>query len=256
MGSITTVTFDLWQTLVTDSRETAEKRVAMRIEGVWKALREDGFDIPLERVKKGYAEAYQILWEIQSREYDISIREQVENLLNLIDSDLLGRLSEQTLDRVMTAYIDAVFALPPPVTEGAPEILALLKMHGYKLGLVCNTGATPGSAVRRLLDQHSLARHLSVMTFSNEVGLCKPALGIFLETLRQLGSTPEESVHVGDHPTIDIAGAKRAGMRAVLFWTSVEREAPVEPDAKIKSLYELPLVLEHLSRESPVPPHP
>ncbi|MBI2846497.1 MAG: HAD family hydrolase [Chloroflexi bacterium] len=246
MDRITTVTFDLWQTLVTDPRERAEQRVALRIDGVWKALKEEGFGIPIERVQRGYAEAYQILWEIQSKEYDITIREQLENLLNLIDDGLLPRLSPQTLEKITSAYINVIFALPPYVTDGAPETLSLLKERGYKLGLICNTGATPGSAARRLLEQQGTARYLSVMTFSNEVGLCKPALGIFLETLRQLGATPEESVHVGDHPTIDVAGAKRAGMKAILLETPTEREIPVEPDARIKNLSELLEVLNSL----------
>ena len=42
--------------------------------------------------------------------------------------------------------------------------------------------------------------------------------------MKQLGTEPEETVHVGDNEFTDIAGAVAAGMRTVIFKGAIERE--------------------------------
>lgn len=48
---------------------------------------------------------------------------------------------------------------------------------------------------------------------AREFGSGKPDPGIFLETCTRLGVPPEEVLHVGDHPHMDVAGAANAGLR-------------------------------------------
>ena len=51
-------------------------------------------------------------------------------------------------------------------------------------------------------------------------------------------------MHVGDHPGDDIAGAQRAGLRAVWFNpTGKVWEGEKRPDAQIGNLTELPALL-------------
>ena len=53
----------------------------------------------------------------------------------------------------------------------------------------------------------------------------------------------EESVFVGDHPEVDIMGAKGAGLKAILrcnpFWTNSS-----DADMTIDELNEIPIVLQ------------
>ena len=49
---------------------------------------------------------------------------------------------------------------------------------------------------------------------AREFGSAKPDPGLFLEACRRLDVTPNEVLHVGDHPRMDVAGASRAGMRS------------------------------------------
>ncbi len=72
----------------------------------------------------------------------------------------------------------------------------------------------------------------------------KPHAEAFAAALGALGVEPGEAVMVGDRPRDDIAGAKAAGMRAVLRPNPFVPAGPVEPDAVIGSLGELLRVVE------------
>ena len=49
---------------------------------------------------------------------------------------------------------------------------------------------------------------------AREFGSAKPDPGLFLEACRRLDVAPNEVLHVGDHPRMDVAGAARADMRS------------------------------------------
>lgn len=73
-----------------------------------------------------------------------------------------------------------------------------------------------------------------------EVGTAKPAPNMFVEICRLANVRPEETVHVGDEPETDIAGAAAAGYRTV--WLNRKNETwnyPWRADAQITSLDEL-----------------
>jgi HAD superfamily hydrolase (TIGR01458 family) len=76
----------------------------------------------------------------------------------------------------------------------------------------------------------------------------KPSRAYFDAALAELGATADEAVMVGDDIDADIAGAKAAGLRAVLVRTGKFREgslaaAAVPPDAVVASIAEVPASL-------------
>ena len=103
---------------------------------------------------------------------------------------------------------------------------------------------TNGNAdVRRL----GLADYFRFALCAEELGVGKPDPTPFREALKRAGVEASAAVHIGDHPNDDIAGARRAGMRAIWFnpngkpWAGEE-----EPSAEIRSLAELPALLARL----------
>ena len=67
-------------------------------------------------------------------------------------------------------------------------------------------------------------------------------------TLRQVGVSPAEAVHVGDDPVLDVEGARDAGMGGVIQVAAGGRATgPVKPDAVITELRELPAMLDRLA---------
>ncbi len=82
-----------------------------------------------------------------------------------------------------------------------------------------------------------------------DAGVAKPQPEIFAKLCTLAGAVPEESVHVGDEPETDIAGAAASGYRTV--WInrgSADWTFAWGPDASITSLQELEDVLANWQR--------
>jgi HAD superfamily hydrolase (TIGR01509 family) len=100
----------------------------------------------------------------------------------------------------------------------APDVvptLAKLRDRGLRLGLVSNT-FLPGFVLDRHLEIHGLLDFFPVRIYSSEIGYCKPHPRIFQAALGAIGTSPENTLFVGDLVKKDILGAQRMGMRAVL----------------------------------------
>ena len=106
---------------------------------------------------------------------------------------------------------------------------------------------TPGNVLRRILDRSGLLAPLKVLTFSDECGIRKPDPEIFRVTLSQIGVAPEDAVHVGDDPILDVEGARDAGMAVIQVTPDGRATAPVKPDAVIRGLRDLPAALDRLA---------
>lgn len=132
--------------------------------------------------------------------------------------------------------------------EGTRDAIGDLANRGYRLGCVTNTLAN-AATIRLMLERHGLADLMSAVVVSSEEGWRKPHASLFQKAMRELDTTPGESVFVGDSPWHDIGGAKAVGMWAVLTTQYVTRsyegfEPP--PDAVISHVSELADVLGRL----------
>lgn len=240
--------FDLWETLITDtpllSRQQERLRLS-RMEAILVRLGEGRLAADLERAYRAtWHRCQELYW---SADRDVPCRRQIEHFLEEMGLDA-ANLPEVTLAALEHAYAEAAVEIPPQTVDGAPDVLRELRAAGLRIGLISNTGRTPGYALRRILESAGLSEWIDAMVFSNEHGACKPEASIF-EALRQaLGVACDEMVFVGDNPWVDVYGAQRFGMRAVLFEPPVRGTAvapPVEhgleivPDARVTSLREV-----------------
>jgi putative hydrolase of the HAD superfamily len=99
--------------------------------------------------------------------------------------------------------------------DGARDALEALDRAGIRLGLVCDTGLTPGRVVRQFLDAQGLLGLLSSTIFSDEWSLPKPHPEVFHAALSELGVEPSQALHIGDLKRTDVAGARAVGMATV-----------------------------------------
>ena len=97
-----------------------------------------------------------------------------------------------------------------PEASGALEALRGL---GLRLAVVSNSNGT----VAGLLEDLGLARWLDAVVDSAVVGFEKPDPRIFHHAAAAVGVEPAEAVHVGDLYSVDVAGARAAGARAILL---------------------------------------
>lgn len=127
----------------------------------------------------------------------------------IFDDDRIIALTREFEEASVEVGVEAV--------EGAAETMTTLEQANIKIGLVCDTGLSPGRVVRQMLEDCGLASYIEVMCFSDEVGVPKPGNEIFEKALAGLGVSPPESIHVGDLKRTDIAGAHDIGMHTARF---------------------------------------
>src|SRR5262245_22849996 len=95
----------------------------------------------------------------------------------------------------------------------AAAALALARAAGLRVGVISNSNGT----VRALLESLGLAHHLDFVIDSSEVGVEKPDARIFALALARGGLAPDEAVYVGDLYTVDVQGARAAGVEGILI---------------------------------------
>lgn len=139
-------------------------------------------------------------------------------------------LTETLLNDYRAGFPSACLLFPDAV-----RTLSALRASGLKLGLITNGSVR---MQRSKLECLALASMLDTVVISDAEGISKPDRRIFRRALERLHANPAQSVFVGDHPEVDVAGARAAGMRAI--WrrdARVSRE--VEADAVIEELGDL-----------------
>lgn len=115
------------------------------------------------------------------------------------------------------------------VLPGVPDALRALRAAGLGLVVVSNSDGT----VEEGLVQSGLRDLVDAVIDSAVVGAEKPDPAIFRHALAVAGTRPERTLHVGDLHAVDVLGARRAGLHALLLdpfgdWAGVD--CPTAPD--------------------------
>jgi putative hydrolase of the HAD superfamily len=134
------------------------------------------------------------------------------------------------LDDVLDALLGAIrFRAYPEV----PDVLARLRAGGARLAVVSNWDVS----LHDVLERTGLRPLVDAVVISAELGVAKPDPAIFRAALDRLGAAADGAVHVGDSLEHDVAGARAAGLEAVL----VARNGAAAPDGvrTVASLAEL-----------------
>ncbi|GGM09544.1 HAD family hydrolase [Pseudomonas asuensis] len=185
------------------------------------------------------------LWQIRDRllEHDPGLRHRVSELRRRVIHGALQDTGyeEPEAGQLAEAGFAVYLAARQQVTlyEDVHETLEQLSLR-YDLGVLTNGNAD--------VHEIGLADYFRFALCAEELGIGKPDPHPFNEALRRAGVTADAAVHVGDNPIDDIQGAQQAGIRAIWFnpagkpWVGENT-----PDAEIRSLNELPAVLERWS---------
>ncbi|MCX7045727.1 MAG: HAD-IIIA family hydrolase [Candidatus Sumerlaeota bacterium] len=115
----------------------------------------------------------------------------------------------------------------------ALETLRALKRGGKKIGLISNSQFRSADMMDDL-SAKGLDGLLDATVFSLDERIRKPRREIFLRALAQLNCQPAHAVMVGDTVEADIAGARAAGMKAILIRTP-ENQAVFSSGFKVPS---------------------
>jgi len=218
------VTFDFWDTLVTDSPENLRAQRAVRVAAIRRALEEAGAPVSETEAEDIHERSGVALAErFWSLHRDPSPDEQLRIVLDTGRPGAAARLDADAFAAALNGYISPVLAYPPNLCPGADRAVRELAARGVSLGIVSNTGRTPGVILRRVLERHGLLDYFGAISYSDEIGFRKPEARIFHVTLERAGVAAGEAVHIGDNPDADVVGAQGVGMRAAHYTAGFRR---------------------------------
>ncbi len=241
---VKTITIDLWGTLLFDGPASDNRYKKRRLADFEPLLAAAGMPVSAAALDRAYDESGSYLSRIWATHRDVPVDDHVRAILAAVDPGLPRRVPPAMMTALVDAYARPILIVPPAVDDGALAALETLNGGGYTLALVSNIMRTP--TLRRLLERFRLLGYFKHTTFSDEVGIRKPAPEIFQLTLRAVAGDPGTAVHVGDDPILDVQGARAAGMRVIQVTPSVRALGAQRPDLAISRLAELPEAIEQL----------
>jgi putative hydrolase of the HAD superfamily len=211
----------------------------VRPEPSWWAVYASSFETyGIEASHEDFERAFRAAWREWAREGPFEATEEAsfERLMTL-DRLVFDRLGYPALPISFFRDVERAFARRSAwfVYPDVVPALDALRAAGLRLGVVSNWGW----AAPELLHLLELARHFEAFAISSRVGYQKPHPAIFRHALDLLEAGPEEAIHVGDDPETDVAGARRAGIEAVLVTRREEAPVGTGAAAVVRDLAEL-----------------
>ena len=238
--SVKAVLFDLFDTLLL--LESGEVYYEPCLRKMHAFLAKNGIEVPFDSFSRVY-------FEVRDKFYSESRESLEEPHFNVRVSQTLRRLgynfdfSDRIVAGATMAFAKEFMRYVRPDRDA---INVLQELRGsYKLGLVSNFGIP--ECGRKLLEKFGLKEYLDVVVISGEVNRRKPSPEIFERALRALRVAASEAVFVGDMMDLDVKGSKSVGIKAILIRRRPMKAAvDVKPDRVVRSLAELPAMLEKL----------
>jgi putative hydrolase of the HAD superfamily len=220
---IRAVTFDLWLTLIWDSKELEEYRILRRILNFHRFVNRVSSKgrsykrIDFNAIRLAMEQLGVRVKDIYNQERDVSPEDRGRMLFELLGIKFTGlekRDLELQAGRILSD--SGYFRRYPHVNPEAGPVLRELKKRGLKIGLVSNA-ARSSRTYRRMLNSYGIGKYFDSMTISCEVGYLKPAREIFHDAAVKLSVEPHEAIHVGDLFKADVVGAVSFGMHAAHY---------------------------------------
>ncbi len=210
------VTFDFWGTLYQNA-DARDERLGL----VSDVLERHGESRAPAVLEAGFSHAMSVwdqVWREEQR--SLSTKSALEEVLGYVGASLPEEAKRQLGRSIESVYLETDKPRPVP---GVRDVLPGMAER-YRLGLISDTGLTPGRVLREVMRRDGLLTHFEILTFSDELGSAKPQPLPFLRTLADLEASPAEAAHIGDLPETDLRGARNVGMKAVLFLGVSRRE--------------------------------
>ena len=228
-NSIKAVTFDLWETLLFERDGSNLQRTLARCRNLAAALTNLGIQTSPEQVDLALKGTISSILKVWEKDKDVSHLDQLRLIVEAV-SHGAAVIKDEWVDELSTAYVSPIFEVRPYLNPDARNVLASLRRRSKSIALICNTGLTPGIALRKLLAEEGVAEYFDLMLFSDEVGTRKPDPAIFHLAASSMKMEPTEIVHVGDNLKTDVWGAKKAGFKAIHFHCEKGHDKIAEAD--------------------------
>ncbi len=205
------ITFDFWNTIFDSSggsiRNDYRKKVLVNeIDKFGIVVKQEQF----QNAMTSSWERFNKIWIEDQR--TPSPRETAEYFWQQLDMPK----NDESIDYLVKEFAEAVLIYPPKLLPGVKEAIINLS-ENYILGIVSDTGFSPGSILKEMLNREGILNYFTVFSFSDETGVAKPHPKAFNTILNSLDCSPENALHIGDIEKTDIIGAKNLKMKAIRY---------------------------------------
>ena len=233
------VTFDCWRTLLVERDWSVAH--ALRVDALVEAAKRVGRDSDRAELSGVFDAA----WNRHIARWTCGVASGAAEVPR--DAlEILGLSAEGAgFAALVTSWEEASHSGAVKAVDGSLAHLGFLSSAGVRLGVICDTGLTPGRVVRHLLHDAGLLTYFDVCVFSDEVGVPKPDPRIFHTALDALAADASHSVHVGDLLRTDIAGARGVGMASIRIRAAYddpseqpEADLLVDSHAQLQEIFE------------------
>lgn len=204
VGTLRAVGFDLDGTLF-DHRGSGRAGAAAFLGGLGLEVTESALDAWFAAEDEQFER-----WRSGEISFQEQRRERLRTVLPQVGVDVPG--DDVGLDALFEDYLRA-YRASWRAFPGALPLLRELRSRGVRLGVLTNGTE---EQQRDKLARTGLDGAFDVVCTSERIGFQKPDERAFLALADALGVDPAACLFVGDDPAHDIAGARAAGMRALL----------------------------------------
>jgi len=206
------LTFDLWETIIIDEGEGESARDRLRAEFIIKTL---GLLPGIKQDILSFFDELVAAFKNPVQENDWSILPETQ--LDYLFRKLSVNVNKGEFESIYKYYTEVILDFQPALTEPiVPDVLKELK-KSYLIGLISNTGRTPGRVLLTLLERLKIKEYFDFYVFSDEILMRKPDPRVFQIALNKAQVLPEETVHIGDSYRMDYVGAKNVQINAILY---------------------------------------
>lgn len=212
--AVRAITFDFWMTLFEEKNRGERHQV--RVDAFSQAT-----GAPPDEVGEALRAAHDYFFHIHSNEQrTLAPRDAVD----MVCDALSIVLDPEDADTMAEVFGTAIFKYPPTPVPGALEAVKAAAAR-VPIGIISDSGMSPGSSLRKLLDDAGFTPYFSTLTFSDEVGVAKPQAPMFHRTAAALSVEAHELFHLGDLEPTDIVGVQSVGGTGALFAGANDRFA-------------------------------
>jgi len=220
---IRAVTFDLWLTLIWDSKELEDYRKLRRILNFHRFVNrmssrgKSHERVDFNAIRLATEQLGVKVNKIYDAGRDVSPEERGKMMFELLGIKFLPNETRELENQAGRILSDAgYFKKYPHFNLEAGPVIRALKKRGLKIGLISNA-ARASRTYSRMLNSYGIGKYFDHLTISCEIGYLKPAKEIFQHSLRTLDVQPHEVIHVGDLFKADVVGAVSYGMHAAHY---------------------------------------
>jgi len=232
MIEVEVITFDLWNTLLSNKPYTEK-----RLQRFFSFLKERKILIPFDQFKKAFNAKFHFS-EVTFEEINFQHIYTEERILSVLE-EINVKILESDIDLLTREFESMMLQDPPMLKKGVKNTLEELTPD-YQIGLISNTGVTPGSILSKVLDEYGILQIFDATIYSDETGLFKPHPKMFEIPLNKFNCSPQNAIHIGDMLETDIKGAKDYKMHTIwLNDSNLPKSTEILPDYEIKQISEV-----------------